>query len=85
MLQKLTMPSTPHKHSYTHSLLSVALGSVVRTGESSYANQDGEDEELNLAGENGGRGRKMCTGLTHFHQTYWFPWQCDPSYSLGMG
>lgn len=55
------MPSTPHKHSYAHSLLSVTLGSVV-----SYASQDGEDEELNLAGENGGKGRKTCTytGLT---------------------
>lgn len=43
MLQKLTMPSTPHKHSYAHS----------SPGESGYANQDGEDEELNLAGELG--------------------------------
>lgn len=36
------------------------------TAESSYANQDGEDEELNLAGENWGKGRKTCmyTGST---------------------
>lgn len=56
------MPSTPDKHSYSRSPLSVALSSVVSTGESGYANQDGEDEELNLAGENCKRAeRRACT------------------------
>lgn len=60
-LQALTMPPTPDKHSYSRSLLPAALSSAASTPESGYANQEGEDEELNLAGENWGKGRKTCT------------------------